>query len=274
MERVMIELSLDGGEKGWKVDLGGSQRAIKATPRKDKIGKICWLKDKGVVFKMNEVRQSSYSGSVVSLKDIQGFFQKSTLFEFIVEEVLLAVWGMAPDKVAGYLRDLESLPSGSGNIAATESLLWRPPVDPWEDVPCLLTTEALACMRALGFARDLGFRCVELKGDSESGVLARFESILAVFDVASTVSVDQWQGSLRQESGVKPSTEKLQFTPISMSYKELNYGALNRELHCLQKVNNIGYSRSVSHSGKGVASQQGSLRQESGVKPRCSQVNR
>lgn len=28
---------------------------------------------------MNEVRQSSYSGSVVSLKDIQGFFQKSTL---------------------------------------------------------------------------------------------------------------------------------------------------------------------------------------------------
>nr|KJB45190.1 hypothetical protein B456_007G294500 [Gossypium raimondii] len=28
MERVMIELSLDGGEKGWKVDLGGSQRAV------------------------------------------------------------------------------------------------------------------------------------------------------------------------------------------------------------------------------------------------------
>lgn len=29
------------------------------------------------------------------------------------------------------------------------------------------------------------------------------------------------QGSLRQESGVKLGTEKLQFTPISMSYKEL-----------------------------------------------------
>ncbi|MBA0860179.1 hypothetical protein Goshw_014851 [Gossypium schwendimanii] len=156
-----------------------------------------------------------------------------------------------------YLCDLESLPSGSRNIAATESLLWRPPVDPWvcvnfydglfdnykvanmgvavknsegllmglayfeqEHVPCLLTTEALACMRALGFARDLGFRCVELEGNSvvlisklnsydidrskvstlvkdakrlESGVLARFESILAVLDVASTVSIDQWQ---------------------------------------------------------------------------------
>ena len=33
------------------------------------------------------------------------------------------------------------------------------------------------------------------------------------------------------------------------------------------EMNNISYSRSVSHPGKGVASQQGSLRQESGVKP-------
>ncbi|MBA0636144.1 hypothetical protein Godav_024864 [Gossypium davidsonii] len=364
MERVMIELSLDGGEKGWKVDLGGSQRAvkddlcmihdfpsglvlevmarqfgnfigtfldnymktmgtayrgfmrigvriddlsIKAAPRKAKIGKICWLRDEGVVFKMNEVWQSSYSGSVVSLKDIQGFFQKSTLSSqmekvhrrlgfscgievssdgsrgglalcwkeackirlrsyfsgymmywwkrilkainvglqgFMAKRVrglskmsvcrlqdrLRALVDVAPKDdffeemtsrnkityegvyesvrsllifVLGYLRDLDSLPSGSENITAIESLLWRPPVDPWvcvnfydgffdnykvsntrvavknserllmglayfeqEHVPCLLRTEALACMRALEFARDLGFRCVELEGDS------------------------------------------------------------------------------------------------------------
>lgn len=33
--------------------------------------------------------------------------------------------------------------------------------------------------------------------------------------------VTSQQGSLRQESGMKSSTEKLQFTPILMSYKEL-----------------------------------------------------
>ncbi|MBA0580463.1 hypothetical protein Gorai_022679, partial [Gossypium raimondii] len=37
----------------------------------------------------------------------------------------------------------------------------------WQDnVSCLLTSEALACVRAIYFAQDLGFRKVELEGDS------------------------------------------------------------------------------------------------------------
>ncbi|KAA3465727.1 hypothetical protein EPI10_000868 [Gossypium australe] len=41
----------------------------------------------------------------------------------------------------------------------------------WDLVPdnisCPLTSEALACVRAIHFAQDLGFKNVELEGDSE-----------------------------------------------------------------------------------------------------------
>ncbi|KAH1122470.1 hypothetical protein J1N35_005630, partial [Gossypium stocksii] len=59
----------------------------------------------------------------------------------------------------------------------------------WQDnISCSLTSEALACIRAIHFAQDLGFRNVELEGDSEVLI-----SKLNVVDIdRSTISSIIW----------------------------------------------------------------------------------